>query len=162
MLVQRYSKLKLVSDFKFGSEWGHLLFQLCYNYEWKSKAVLAIMKKPIWLLQQTTKMKGCTIFKIHFNISDPTPRPILNVHSTQMPPKIADKLWKLLETLPTSLGGWESFGTDLQMVSTIWQISLQEMPNSNTQKIFNYHRFGVNVKVLMFVVVNIKEHNFFL
>ena len=116
MLVQRYSKLKLVSDFKFGSEWGHLLFQLCYNYEWKSKAVLAIMKKPIWLLQQTTKMKGCTIFKIHFNISDPTPRPILNVHSTQMPPKIADKLWKLLETLPTSLGGWESFGTDLQLV----------------------------------------------
>ena len=32
-------------------------------------------------------------------------------------------------------------------LSTIWQISLQEMPNSNTQKIFNYYRFGVNVKV---------------
>ena len=82
----------------------------------KVKGSVAIRKKRIWLLQQTTKMKGCTIFKIHFNISDPTPRPILNVHSTQMPPNIADKLWKLLETLPTSLGGWESFGTDLQLV----------------------------------------------
>ena len=69
-------------------------------------------------------MKGCTIFKIHFNISDPTPRSILDVHLTEMPPKIADELSKLLETLATSLGGWESFGTDLQLVvSTIWQIS---------------------------------------
>ena len=60
-------------------------------------------------------MKGCTIVKIHFNISDPILRPILNAHSTQMPAKkIADKCSKLLETLPTSLGGW--FGTDLQRV----------------------------------------------
>ena len=33
--------------------------------------------------------------------------------------------------------------------STICQISPQEMSNSNTQKISNYYRFGVNVKVLM-------------
>ena len=41
-----------------------------------------------------------------------------------------DKCWKLLETLPTSFGGWECFGTDLQLVSTICQISPQEMSNS--------------------------------
>ena len=28
-----------------------------------------------------------------------------------------DKCWKLLETLPTSFGGWECFGTDLRLVS---------------------------------------------
>ena len=83
-----------------------------------------IRKKQIWTQQQSTEMKGCTIFKIHFNISDPTPRSILDVHLTEMSPKIADELSKLLETLATSFGGWESFGTDLQLVvSTIWQIS---------------------------------------
>ena len=50
----------------------------------------------------------------YFNISDLPP--ILNEHSTRMPPKIADKFSELFETLPTSLGGWESFGTDLQLV----------------------------------------------
>lgn len=52
----------------------------------------------------------------YFNISDLTPRSILNVHSTRMPPKIADKFSELSETHPTSLGGWESLGTDLQLV----------------------------------------------
>ena len=54
MLVQRYSKLKLVSGFQFGSERGHLLFQLCVTVEPDSLSYFG--KKQIW--QQITQL-GC-------------------------------------------------------------------------------------------------------
>ena len=81
MLVQRYSKLKLVSDLKFDIECFY--FVRAYkaaSLNQNSKAALVVAccwmggRICSWSLQQgPPKMKDCAIFEIRFNISNPTP-----------------------------------------------------------------------------------------